>query len=211
MVLAGTLSSCGFYRAKNQDGDFSFQQSELSYSLVNSKIFSSKCIACHNSVSAKDDVVLDSYASVKQNLGRIEQVALISQTMPPTGPLNGSSQELLRAWIAAGAPKEGSGTLPQTLEPTFTSIRKNVFEAKCTACHAIGGTAEKVPLTDYAALLASPRELILPGNPTESALVLSIEATGDTQMPPLTSGLGHLGEIEISTIKSWIQDGAKDN
>ncbi len=107
---------------------------------------------------------------------------------------------------------DGALNLSQSnLEPTFTSIRKNVFEAKCTACHVGGGAAEKVPLTDYAALLASPRELVLPGNPAESAIILSIEATGDSQMPPLSSGSGHLSDFEISTIRSWIQDGAKDN
>lgn len=211
MVLVGTLSSCGFYRPKNQDGGFSFNQSELSFDLVKSRVLAPRCVACHNSASAKGGVILDNYDDVKANLGRIETAALVNQTMPPTGPLSDSSKELLRAWIDAGAPREGSGATQPTLEATFTSIRKNVFEAKCVVCHTAGGTAEKVPLVDYTTLLNSPRELVLPGNPTESALVLSIEATDDNQMPPKDSGLGRLSDLEISTIKSWIQDGAKEN
>lgn len=211
MALLGTMSSCGFYREKNQDGDFSYSQGELSYSLVNSRIISRQCVACHNSVSAKAGVVLDSYDSVKQNLNRIEQAALITQNMPPTGPLETSSQKLLRAWIAAGAPKEGTGTPEPTLEPTFTSIKRNVFEGKCVSCHTTGGEAEKVPLLNYAELLNSPRELVLPGNATESALILAVEATDDRQMPPKTSGLGHLSDREITIIKRWIQDGAQEN
>lgn len=212
MLVLGAMSSCSFYHAKNQDEDLGFNQSELSYNLVNSRIFSRQCIACHNAASPKGGVVLETYNDVKGMLVRIEQVALINQTMPESGPLSPGSRDLLRAWIAAGAPREGTDPIPPpNLEPRFRSIRTNIFEAKCIVCHTAGGTAEKVPLIDYAALLNSPRELVLPGNPEESSLVLSVEASDDNQMPPTDSGLGRLSETEISIIKSWIQDGAKDN
>lgn len=212
LCVAGAASSCGFYHAKAQSDSQGFSQTEVSYAGVNSRVFSRQCIACHNSSSAKAGIVLDSYDSVKANLGRIEDVALIKQSMPPSHPLDSGSQQLLRAWINAGAPQEGpvNPNLPP-LESKFSSIRAVVFETRCISCHTVGGTAEKVPLVDYTALLSSPRELVLPGNAEESGLILALDRTDDNQMPPKTSGIRHLSEQDISTIKAWIQNGAKDD
>lgn len=211
-VVVGAASSCGFYHAKAQSDSQGFSQTDVSYAGVNSRIFSRQCIACHNSSSAKAGVVLDNYDTVKANLGRVEDVALIKQSMPPSHPLDSGSQQLLRAWITAGAPQEGpdNPTLPP-LEPKFSSIRTVVFETRCISCHTAGGTAEKVPLVDYTALLGSPRELVLPGNAEESGLILALDRTDDNQMPPKNSGIRHLSEQDISAIKTWIQNGAKDD
>lgn len=133
--------------------------------------------------------------------------------MPRSRPLAPEDRQLLSAWISAGAPKEGSSPNPPPppLQPTFTSIRTLVFEAKCVSCHTTGESAEKVSLTDYSLLMNSPRDLVLPGNADESGLIIDLERTDEHQMPPPDSGLGRLSTLDIATIREWIVNGAKND
>ena len=97
--------------------------------------------------------------------------------------------------------------VPATL-PTYDSIRETVFERRCVACHSKGGKAEDVPLEPLADLLASPRDLVLPGNPDESGLVIAVERGDKKRMPPASGGEALTGE-QVRAIRAWIQAGAK--
>jgi uncharacterized membrane protein len=207
------LSGCNFYHEKHPKPALDLSQTNLSYATVNSEIFSPQCISCHNSASAKGGVVLESYETVKANLDQIYGSAVINQTMPRTRPLAPEDRALLSAWILAGAPREGTSPNPPPtpLEPTYTSIRKLVFEAKCVSCHTAGESAAKVPLSDYNLLMNSPRDLVLPGNADESGLIIALERTDDHQMPPPDSGLGRISSSAIATIREWILNGAKND
>lgn len=48
---------------------------------------------------------LTNYAEVLNNLGRIEQRAVIDKTMPPSGPLGTCQLSQLSEWINQGAPE----------------------------------------------------------------------------------------------------------
>lgn len=96
------------------------------------------------------------------------------------------------------------------LEPKFSSLRRRIFERRCTGCHSSGGTAEKVPLINLKELLASPRELVIPGNVEESGLLIALQRNDDKRMPPPERG-SPLNADEIQTIRDWIAQGAKDN
>lgn len=208
-----SLSACNFYHEKNSKSAVDLSQVDLSYASVNARIFSPQCISCHNLASAKGGIVLDRYEAVKGNLRKVEEAALINQTMPRGRPLDSEDRALLRAWISAGAPRDGTKPLPPfpALKATFTSINKLVFEAKCVSCHRAGEEAEKVILNDYSLLMNSPRDLVLPAKSDESALVIALERTDDHAMPPPDSGLGRLSPSDIATIREWIQSGAKND
>ncbi|MGZ3687637.1 MAG: c-type cytochrome domain-containing protein [Bdellovibrionota bacterium] len=94
------------------------------------------------------------------------------------------------------------------LTPEFTSIRSHIFEPRCFQCHHDGGAASRVPLQTRVDLLNSPRDLVLPGNPEESGLIIAVTRSGAKRMPPPSSGEQALSDEEIGVLKQWIQNGA---
>ena len=97
------------------------------------------------------------------------------------------------------------------LEPTqstYESINKNVFTPKCVACHSVGNSAYQV-LLSREALLNSPLELVLPGNPDESGLIIALERSDHKRMPPEKEGYSALKREDIEAIRIWIADGAQ--
>lgn len=103
----------------------------------------------------------------------------------------------------------GAGIGTTELEPTYHSIKSNIFQTRCLGCHSAGGTAAAVPLGDLTQMIQSPREIVLPGNAEESGVVIAIKRTDSRQMPPAASGLKRLDQEEISCVEQWIQEGAK--
>ena len=154
LFLVGPMVGCfDFYKEKPlKEAIQDWTGKKLSFQLVQQGIFSPRCVSCHGTSGG---VSLESYASVKANLSKIERVALVDKVMPPPPKpsLNSSEQALLRAWIDAGAPETpdpGATPTPTPtplppLEPKFASIKKRIFEQRCTGCHSVGGSAEKVP------------------------------------------------------------------
>jgi Planctomycete cytochrome C len=96
----------------------------------------------------------------------------------------------------------------EPLQPLFSSIKRNIFQVRCVSCHNPTGDGKNVPLDQLEDLTDSPRELVLPGDPDESGLIIALTRDDDKRMPPPEVG-GPLSADEISIIRSWIQDGAK--
>ncbi len=180
----------------------------MSFATLQKRVFIPYCASCHGSAGG---VSVESYSAVKQNLGRIERAALISGSMPKGGSLPQTETDLLRRWIAAGAPENYSDQ-PSTdpLKPNFASIKSKIFEPRCISCHRTGGPASGVPLAVLSDLLNSPREIVLPGNPDESGLVLALERNDSRRMPPTGTGSSALSSAEIATIRRWISLGAPE-
>lgn len=243
VMTALTLSACGFYHEKKRE-NLSLTQlnlDEVSYAKVDELVFRPKCLRCHSSSNPSDGVSLDSYANLKLFSKELQEVTLISKTMPKDGSLTETESSLLEKWFKAGMPEFSSPSTdpsplpapapspdplptntptplptetpspPPPMLPTFSSIRTNIFERKCTSCHSVGSSAEKVPLIDYVELINSPRELIIPGTPDDSGLVIAVEREDRRMMPPPTSGVSRLDEPEKTAIRKWILDGALNN
>ena len=75
----------------------------------------------------------------------------------------------------------------------------------------------RIPLVTQKDLLKSPLEIVIPGNPDESGIMLSIRgANPEKFMPPAQdssgnpTGFAKLSDQEIETIAQWIANGAKD-
>jgi len=97
----------------------------------------------------------------------------------------------------------------QKLTPTFDSIHEKIFTRYCISCHSPGKPAHQV-LLDKDSLLNSPLDLIIPGNAEESGLVIAVAREDKKRMPPPEDGFESLKPEEISAIKIWIKNGAKD-
>ncbi|MBC7538668.1 MAG: hypothetical protein H7281_07595 [Bacteriovorax sp.] len=217
------ISSCGFRNDRGllrfvSDNQITYNQTilnKVSYQLINQRILIPKCISCHGD---SGHVNLETYASVYSFIDKIKEVTISTRKMPksPYSALNNEEFELLATWIHAGTPEKplnGTDIPPpkiEPLEPTFLSIKKNIFQNKCLVCHSIGKEAERVRLDTADDLINSPLDLVLPGNPDESGLVLAILPTARKIMPPKKTGIVFLNPSEIEMIKEWIANGAKD-
>ena len=196
------LNGCNYRLDKSALSPVS--DNELSFALVSNSVFTPRCIACHGD---GHKLLLKTYQDVKNGIIDIERVAIKVKSMPPRDPLSNNESTLLERWITAGAPE--NPLAPETeepLNPTYDSIKKKILTPKCIACHLPGQSASRVPLQTKEDLLNSPMDLVLPGNPDESALILSITRKDEKKMPPRPSS--PLSNEEVSAIRKWILDGA---
>lgn len=213
------LASCGYHLDKqgSKEGGAvpTFSKGQLSYALVNQYVFAPKCVQCHG---RSGGVSLETYADVMRNLAAVEGTALRARSMPksPVPPLTPSEAEILRSWIAAGAPEQPTGgtDLPPPaplppLTPTFASIHDRIFASKCLSCHRQGGSGHEVPLDTIADLVNSGDDLVIPGDAERSYLTVIISPGARRPMPPRSSGMSLITE-EINIIKEWINNGARD-
>lgn len=101
------------------------------------------------------------------------------------------------------------------VEPTFENVQQ-IFNSSCggSNCH-IGQVTSGVQLDRFADVINSSgnqyeKNIIQPGNASESPLIDKIEATPEfgSRMP---FGRSPLPANEIALIKKWINDGATNN
>ncbi|SEK18303.1 c-type cytochrome [Parapedobacter koreensis] len=69
-------------------------------------LFQSRCSSCHTGAGAGTSRwVFSGYASVNDNLDRINDVVVVRRIMPQNGSLSARELQLLEAWIDKGAPQ----------------------------------------------------------------------------------------------------------
>jgi hypothetical protein len=115
------------------------------------------------------------------------------------------------------------------LEPTFTSIQRDIFEAadssgrrNCTACHSSVGRAPSGGMSldhnvayDSIVGVASSRKTgairIVPGDPEASYLVQKVEGASGIVGVRMPQGGPYLSDGQILILRRWIQLGAPRN
>jgi hypothetical protein len=114
------------------------------------------------------------------------------------------------------------------LQPTFSSIQQNIFEASdssgrlaCTQCHnAIGSLFTGLNLTNavaYANLVNVPvREKagarrVIPGDPENSYLIQKLEGRASVGARMPLNSPAYLTDGQIRVIKRWIELGAPND
>lgn len=186
---------------------------EISFNELYNRVLEPKCIGCH---SGSARLNLETFANVKALAKRIEHAAITARTMPklPFSPLDPGQLQLLAAWIQAGTPENPRNGRPApaktALGATFASIQAKILLPRCVACHSSDGSAWQVSLDTPADMIDSPLEIVMPGNPNESGLMIVIQEGARKKMPPLKGDISALSAEEIQTISQWIAQGAKD-
>lgn len=214
------LNGCNYHSEKKPLGKSDITPSDellksVSFEEVKQKVFLPKCISCHGDSGG---INLENYTLAQIHLDKINNATLIERRMPkaPFPPLTQEELLILSAWIKAGGPKNPQiGTPkpeepPSVLLPFFSSIKKNIFDSKCLICHTPGGQAARVPLSTRNDLVNSPLEIVIPGNPDESGLILVLSENARKRMPPPESGISPVKANELEIIKEWILNDAKD-
>lgn len=111
------------------------------------------------------------------------------------------------AAFAAGKPE----ALPETVS-YYRDVRP-VFQARCQGCHQPAKAKADYIMTEVAALVKGGETgaAIVPGKPAESHLLeLVVTAPGEKrpEMPPKEEPLT---DYEVSLVKKWVEQGAKDD
>jgi Planctomycete cytochrome C len=85
-----------------------------------------------------------------------------------------------------------------------------LFNQTCAlaGCHDAGAPQGRVRLTDYGEAVIATPGVVIPGNPDASELVLRIEGRSGARMP---FGRNPLNQNQITGIRTWIAEGAKNN
>lgn len=217
ILLLLIVSSCNYTVQKENMGPVRVSQAlmeSVSYNQVRTEVFNNKCISCHGN---SGNVNLESHRAAYQHLESIRKSTLIDKKMPksPYPALNRRELEILTAWIEAGGPdKPRNGSqVPdvheEPIQPTFASIKKKVLDMKCISCHGPGGVAARMPLVSKEDLLNSPQEIVVPGSPDDSGIMIVTEHGARKFMPPEDSGITPLTEEERNAIRIWIENGAE--
>ena len=208
--LSLVLSSCGNYlerKSEGDDGNLKFSKEELDFSIVQSKIFSPRCVSCHQQYG--------SYAGVRRELASISS-AVSANRMPKTGgPLSGPLKQLLLDWTDAGSP-EVAGQIPVqepvTIHPVWQSISDNIIAPRCLVCHNPNGQAKFLDLSTRQAIFSSRNRLFGEGegkkliNFDQPDLSYLFDVINDDvePMPPVWANIRRLNVEEIGALKEWI-------
>ena len=179
---------------------------KLSYNVLNQKVFLPKCVSCHGKSGG---INLESYSEILNSLALIKQSVFLTQSMPKNDFLTLEQKKLLWNWIDMNAPLEAQNPIseppwPEPVQANYESINKNIFIPKCNSCHSTGNSGGRILLTKED-LLNSPLELVLPGNPDESGLVIAVERDDKKRMPPEKEGYAVLKDEEKMAIRKWIE------
>ena len=97
------LSSCNETVIKNAQGGAinpaACSDQPITYASVNNEVFAKSCATCHTG----GNVDLSTYAGAKAN-AQLEKSAVLTNHMPPTGPIDYNDKSMLLSWINQGSP-----------------------------------------------------------------------------------------------------------
>ena len=93
-----------------------------------------------------------------------------------------------------------------TPEEHFERSVRPLLDAKCAACHGPATLMGGLDLTSASGLArgADSGQVVVPGQPGDSRLILAVEYGSDIRMPPT----GKLPAHEIAVLRDWILQGA---
>ncbi len=215
------LTSCGSYFQKkeqlspavdnNQQG--AAPSEDIVFETVKKNILEPNCIKCHQNYSF--------YESVRQNLDSIIQNVETNRMPKNSQPLSDEQKKLLIDWVAGGAKniisndnqqKPNEPVLDDKLMPTWPSLSKKIFFARCTTCHSPNGEAKFLDLSSRQKIFESynrkfeGKALLNFESPAESYLLTVIQDPLEP-MPPKSSKFSQLNKTEIEILTEWIRLG----
>ena len=230
------LSSCNYTHLKksaHQDSSFIQDKIEadlISYSQIYNEVIEKYCIRCHRT----GDFLLRTYKETVSLSQEIRNAVFVKGSMPKFQTLPNHEKKMLLSWLDAGTPEFATkppNENPEILLPTYSSIRENIFKLRCGNCHnptsqyclspnienrkIVNKESCHIDLENFSELIngdeEARKEIIIPGSPDESQLVISIERTDENRMPPAADGFNSLEPNEIKMIRDWISKGALNN
>jgi mono/diheme cytochrome c family protein len=227
LAAAGLLACAALPLVQGQEGGQRAEQAARA-----NEVLKQHCLKCHGDDKAEDFEqfsFFDRATLEKKKIlvpGKPDQSKLMKRItsekrrMPPASaekePLSAADVEVLKDWIAAGAPSFSekvvvapSPTPAEVPAPTDAPGARvhAIFNDHCAQCHG-GAKPEGAFRIDDLEQLRS-KELVIPKQPDKSTLLARIIAKDD-RMPPADKGLAPLSEADIQAVRAWIEAGAPD-
>jgi mono/diheme cytochrome c family protein len=211
-------------------------------------ILAVSCVRCHSAALPQGQLRLDSREGLRDGgasgavfvAGRPEDSLLVTRLLHDdpakrmpwmTEPLPVAEIDILRRWVAAGAPwPEGVTVVMATAAPapvvrpvstprdasslSFNRDVRPILAGNCYACHGPDRNNRQMGLRldreDVAkSRLPSGSVAIVAGKPDDSALVRRIlDPDENRRMPHVSSGKPRLSPAEVATLRRWIEEGA---
>jgi hypothetical protein len=220
------LCACNETILKNTGADRSIDplscgDTPISYASVNEHIFIRNCTVngCHSG----NGLNLTTYEGVHNALPAIKG-AVLSNKMPPAGPLPFEDKVLLLSWINQGGPRNAEDANmncsnenpppppPPGLQPTYVSLREKVLAQNCLLCHNSEHPDPEHPIGDFSSYeaMTSPANMHIfdMHEPSNSELIRRVSSTDPAVvMPPPDSLLEPLPAEVIAVMKEWIAKG----
>jgi hypothetical protein len=187
------------------NGDVCFESSVL-------PIFLSSCARsnCHDSKTAEEGYVLDSYTHIASDgisPGNARESKLYKvlfadgeDQMPPDAPLTQPEKDSIAAWINQGAKNTTScNCFCDTTSFTYAAAIQPILNNSCIGCHKTGSLGGNINLSTYAYVETQVANGKLWGSITHAA-----------GYAPMPQG-GKLSDCQITQVKKWIDSGALNN
>jgi mono/diheme cytochrome c family protein len=176
------------------------------WATVSAEVFEPKCLSCHRPGGKSND--LTTYEKVITSLDQINSRAVVLKTMPKKPDFLSDEQvDLLRRWIAAGAPETDTPAQKPIETPVadvdWEELRTKVIEPRCLSCHKAGNADGLSDYTTYEQVRGTISTIVFASLVTDS-------------MPPRPEGVAPedpnpaaLTKEQKTLISRWIIDGFK--
>jgi uncharacterized membrane protein len=118
--------------------------------------------------------------------------------------------------VAAAALASVAGCAQKQEPVSYQKDVVPILTKHCASCHVPGQPgylASGFDMTGYESLMKGTKfgPVVLPGDPLTSTLVVLIEGRADPSLKMPHGGAQPLTEAEIKTIRSWVEQGARNN
>lgn len=193
------------------DADLVYFDRDILPILLGSCAFS----GCHDVTTASDGVVLNNYDNViktgevvPNDLSESELYEAITENdadkiMPPSGKIENEKISLIAKWILQGAKdlhcdEASSGCLTENV--SYSGVVKDVFSTSCNGCHSSSTAFGNIILDTYTGV-----KTVVDAGRLYGAINWS---QGFSKMP---QGQDQIDSCKIANVKTWIDEGAKNN
>jgi tRNA A-37 threonylcarbamoyl transferase component Bud32/mono/diheme cytochrome c family protein len=144
---------------------------------------------------------------------------IVDESMPPQEyeelpRMSGVELNVLRDWIAGGAPpfphrELASPAPPSPEEAAAAAAVKDIFRDYCYSCHRFGRAEGGIKILNHD-LLVNKRKVVVPGNPETSELYELVVTKDQHRMMPPVKMTQRPSSEEIDAIRRWIVLGAPE-
>jgi len=126
------------------------------------------------------------------------------------------TQSLMRAALWASLAAVAAASCARVEQVSFQQQVKPILDQYCLACHQPGGAghaASGLDMSSYASVMQGTRNgpMVIAGDSLGSNLVVLMEGRADPSIKMPHGSATKVSAAEIETIKTWIDQGARNN
>lgn len=196
------LSSCAFDHMKEngqKKGGGAVMAGPVSFAEAFGAVISPRCVSCHSVAGGNQGAVnLETFEAVSSIAARVERSVFVDKTMPKGSSLTEQESQLLAAWFAQGATRNGSSGNNAKLREniTWAVVRDEIFAKKCLECHSQPRPEKGLDLSSITEARAKIREIV------DRTLITSDESLR-MPLPPME----RLTPEEKQALATWMARG----